>query len=50
MLQFDLAVFFAMRLAPRGILFGEIELNHVARPVEGILPINTMYVYLSVRK
>ena len=29
--------------------FAGIDINHVARPVESDLPINTMSVYLSVR-
>ena len=45
MFQFDLAVFFDMRLAPHYISFAGIELNHVARPAESDHPINTVSVY-----
>ena len=45
MFQFDLAVFFDMPLATLDISFAGIELNHIARPIESDLPINTVSVY-----
>ena len=47
--EFDMVFCFGIRLAPYTVFSTRIYLQHIARPVENVRPINIVLVRLSVR-